>query len=157
MDIKRFSHVQHISSEIVGILDPNHDMFTALASNFPRRHAIRRTQNWNDENYKYQNRWSRRLRVAPLVVLFLMGIVFCYPDSLAVYQRRKAYAQTSAVANVYDSNPEDEYEEIVRKLSAMKVVLSNLRQCSKVCSIMTIRQLDTYDSKGYQQYFKCLE
>ncbi|MGD4317396.1 chorismate-binding protein, partial [Xanthomonas citri pv. citri] len=35
MDIKRFSHVQHISSEIVGILDPNHDMFTALASNFP--------------------------------------------------------------------------------------------------------------------------
>jgi len=35
MDIKRFSHVQHISSEIVGILAPQHDMFSALASNFP--------------------------------------------------------------------------------------------------------------------------
>lgn len=34
MDIKRFSHVQHISSEIVGILHPNEDMFSALASNF---------------------------------------------------------------------------------------------------------------------------
>lgn len=35
MDIKRYSHVQHISSEIVGILHPNEDMFSALASNFP--------------------------------------------------------------------------------------------------------------------------
>ena len=35
MDIKRFSHVQHISSEIVGIMAENEDMFSALASNFP--------------------------------------------------------------------------------------------------------------------------
>jgi len=35
MDIKRYSHVQHISSEIVGILGENQDMFSSLASNFP--------------------------------------------------------------------------------------------------------------------------
>ena len=35
MDIKRFSHVQHISSEIVGIISDKDDMFSALASNFP--------------------------------------------------------------------------------------------------------------------------
>ncbi|MEC8482289.1 MAG: chorismate-binding protein, partial [Pseudomonadota bacterium] len=35
MDIKRFSHVQHISSEIVGIIADDQDMFSALASNFP--------------------------------------------------------------------------------------------------------------------------
>ena len=34
MDIKRYSHVQHISSEIVGIIDDKNDMFSALASNF---------------------------------------------------------------------------------------------------------------------------
>ncbi len=35
MDIKRFSHVQHISSEVVGLLARGQDMFSALASNFP--------------------------------------------------------------------------------------------------------------------------
>ena len=35
MTIKKFSHVQHISSEIVGIIRPDEDMFSALASNFP--------------------------------------------------------------------------------------------------------------------------
>ena len=35
MSIKRFSHVQHISSEIVGHIRPTEDMFSGLASNFP--------------------------------------------------------------------------------------------------------------------------
>ena len=35
MSVKRFSHVQHISSEIVGTIRPDEDMFSALASNFP--------------------------------------------------------------------------------------------------------------------------
>jgi len=35
MDIKRFSHVQHISREIVGLIRSNEDMFSALATNFP--------------------------------------------------------------------------------------------------------------------------
>ena len=35
MDIKKYSHVQHISSEIAGIISDKEDMFSALASNFP--------------------------------------------------------------------------------------------------------------------------
>ena len=35
MDIKKYSHVQHISSEIAGIISEEEDMFSALASNFP--------------------------------------------------------------------------------------------------------------------------
>jgi len=35
MDVKKFSHVQHISSEISGMLKPGIDMFSAVASNFP--------------------------------------------------------------------------------------------------------------------------
>ena len=34
-DVKKFSHVQHISSEVVGLIAHNEDMFTALASSFP--------------------------------------------------------------------------------------------------------------------------
>ncbi len=33
-DIKRFSHVQHISSEVVGILKSKEDMFSGLAASF---------------------------------------------------------------------------------------------------------------------------
>ena len=39
MDIKKYSHVQHISSEIAGIISEEEDMFSALASNF-RRHLV---------------------------------------------------------------------------------------------------------------------
>ena len=35
MDIKKFSHVQHISSEISGLLSPKYDMFSCLKANFP--------------------------------------------------------------------------------------------------------------------------
>ena len=35
MDIKKFSHVQHISSQIQGLLKPGEDMFSALKSCFP--------------------------------------------------------------------------------------------------------------------------
>ena len=35
MDIKKFSHVQHISSEIAGIMKEGEDMFSGLATNFP--------------------------------------------------------------------------------------------------------------------------
>ena len=35
MDLKKFSHVQHISSEIVGLLHKDHDMFSGLAASFP--------------------------------------------------------------------------------------------------------------------------
>ncbi|MEK7170637.1 MAG: anthranilate synthase component I family protein [Patescibacteria group bacterium] len=35
MEVKKFSHVQHLSSEITALLAPEHDMFTALAYSFP--------------------------------------------------------------------------------------------------------------------------
>ncbi|MCR4281035.1 MAG: anthranilate synthase component I family protein, partial [Candidatus Kaiserbacteria bacterium] len=35
MTVKKFSHVQHISSEVVGTIRPEEDMFSGLASQFP--------------------------------------------------------------------------------------------------------------------------
>lgn len=35
MSVKKFSHVQHISSEVVGLIKNDEDMFSGLAANFP--------------------------------------------------------------------------------------------------------------------------
>lgn len=125
MDIKRFSHVQHISSEIVGILHPEHDMFTALASNFP---AGTLSGAPKIEAIKIINELEPDGRGAYGGALgqfcFNGDCIFAIPIRSLFINGNSAYAQTCG-GNVYDSNPEDEYEEIVRKLSAMKVVLSN--------------------------------
>lgn len=125
MDIKRFSHVQHISSEIVGILDPNHDMFSALASNFP---AGTLSGAPKIEAMKIINQLEPDGRGAYGGALgqfcFNGDCIFAIPIRSLFINDEKAYAQTCG-GNVYDSNPEDEYEEIQRKLSAMKVVLSH--------------------------------
>ncbi|MFW2177247.1 MULTISPECIES: anthranilate synthase component I family protein [unclassified Moraxella] len=125
MDIKRFSHVQHISSEIVGILDPKHDMFTALASNFP---AGTLSGAPKIEAIKIINELEPDGRGAYGGALgqfsFNGDCIFAIPIRSLFMKGEQAYAQTCG-GNVYDSNAEDEYEEIVRKLSAMKVVLSN--------------------------------
>lgn len=125
MDIKRFSHVQHISSEIVGILHPEHDMFTALASNFP---AGTLSGAPKIEAIKIINQLEPDGRGAYGGALgqfcFNGDCIFAIPIRSLFINGTTAYAQTCG-GNVYDSNPDDEYEEIVRKLSAMKVVLSH--------------------------------
>lgn len=128
MDIKRFSHVQHISSEIVGIIHPNEDMFTALASNFP---AGTLSGAPKIEAIKIINELEPDGRGAYGGALgqfsFNGDCIFAIPIRSLFVNGEKAYAQTCG-GNVYDSNPDDEYEEIVRKLSAMKVVLSHFME-----------------------------
>ena len=125
MDIKRFSHVQHISSEIVGILHPNEDMFSALASNFP---AGTLSGAPKVEAIKVINELEPDGRGAYGGALgsfnFNGDCIFAIPIRSLFINGESAYAQTCG-GNVYDSNPADEYLEIQRKLSAMKVVLDS--------------------------------
>lgn len=125
MDIKRFSHVQHISSEIVGILHPNEDMFSALASNFP---AGTLSGAPKIEAIKVINELEPDGRGAYGGALgsfnFNGDCIFAIPIRSLFINGESAYAQTCG-GNVYDSNPADEYVEIQRKLSAMKVVLDS--------------------------------
>ncbi|MFP3353885.1 chorismate-binding protein, partial [Pseudoalteromonas sp. SIMBA_153] len=53
--------------------------------------------------------------------------IFAIPIRSLFINGESAYAQTCG-GNVYDSNPADEYLEIQRKLSAMKVVLDSFMQ-----------------------------
>ncbi|ERL56693.1 anthranilate synthase component I family protein [Psychrobacter aquaticus] len=125
MDIKRFSHVQHISSEIVGILHPEEDMFSALASNFP---AGTLSGAPKVEAIKVINELEPDGRGAYGGALgsfnFNGDCIFAIPIRSLFINGESAYAQTCG-GNVYDSNPADEYLEIQRKLSAMKVVLDS--------------------------------
>jgi len=123
MDIKRFSHVQHISSEIVGIIAEDHDMFSALASNFP---AGTLTGAPKIEAMKIidELECDGRGPYGGAVGHFSFNgdCTFAIPIRTIFANGENAYVQTCG-GNVYDSNPEDEYEEIRRKFAGTKKVL----------------------------------
>ncbi|GAA3938448.1 anthranilate synthase component I family protein [Litoribacillus peritrichatus] len=123
MDIKRFSHVQHIASEIVGIISDKEDMFSALASNFPagtltgapKIEAMKIIDDLeNDGRGPYGGAVGH--------FSFNGDCTFAIPIRTVFANGEDAYVQTCG-GNVYDSNPEDEYEEIRRKFAGTKKVL----------------------------------
>ncbi len=123
MDIKRFSHVQHISSEIVGIIAEEHDMFSALASNFPagtltgapKIEAMKIIDDMeNDGRGPYGGAVGQ--------FSFNGDCNFAIPIRTVFANGGKAYVQTCG-GNVYDSNAADEYLEIQRKFAGTKRVL----------------------------------
>ncbi|WNL40778.1 anthranilate synthase component I family protein [Halomonas sp. PAMB 3264] len=124
MDIKRFSHVQHISSEIVGIIDQNEDMFTALASNFP---AGTLTGAPKIEAMKIIDdlETDGRGPYGGAVGQFSFNgdCTFAIPIRTVFVNGENAYVQTCG-GNVYDSNAEDEYEEIRRKFAGTRKALA---------------------------------
>ena len=123
MDIKRFSHVQHISSEIVGIIAEDQDMFSALASNFPagtltgapKIEAMKIIDDMeNDGRGPYGGAVGQ--------FSFNGDCNFAIPIRTVFVNGNKAYVQTCG-GNVYDSNAADEYLEIQRKFAGTKRVL----------------------------------
>ena len=124
MNIKKFSHVQHISSEITGLLRPGEDMFSALASNFPAGTVSGAPK---IETIKIIDRNETEARGpygggvgffgfnGDCTFALCIRSLFIYGDS--------AYTQTSS-GIVYDSRIKKEYEEIQHKLGAMKKALN---------------------------------
>ncbi len=123
MDILKFSHVQHIASEIAGIIKTGEDMFSAVASNFPMGTV---TGAPKVETMKIIDRNEPEARGPYGGGVGHFGFNGDATFALALrslfIRGEDAYAQTSS-GIVYDSNPEKEYEEIVHKLAAMKEVL----------------------------------
>ncbi|MDP6165669.1 MAG: anthranilate synthase component I family protein [Gammaproteobacteria bacterium] len=124
MDIKRFSHVQHISSEIVGILAPQHDMFSALASNFPAgtlTGAPKIEAMKIIDDLELDGRGPYGGAVGQFG--FNGDCTFAIPIRTIFAKGNAAYVQTCG-GNVFDSNAEDEYEEIQRKFAGTRKVLN---------------------------------
>jgi len=123
MDIKRFSHVQHISSEVVGLLGQGQDMFSALANNFP---AGTLTGAPKIESIKIIDRIEKQARGPYGGAVGHFGFngdcTFAIPIRTIFINGNYGYAQAGS-GIVYDSVAELEYEEIQRKLQATKGVL----------------------------------
>jgi anthranilate synthase component 1 len=124
LDVKRFSHVQHISSEIAGILRDDEDMFSSLAANFPAgtlsgAPKIEAMKILNDLEPDGRGPYGGAVGQ----FAFNGDCTFAIPIRSVFIDGDFAYAQTSG-GNVYDSVPKEEYQEIKRKLAAMRSVLS---------------------------------
>jgi anthranilate synthase component 1 len=124
MQIKKFSHIQHIESIVRGQMKPSEDMFSALAANFPMGTV---TGAPKIESMKIIDRNEPEPRGPYAGGVGHFG--FNGDCTFAVTLRslfiagEDAFAQTSG-GIVYDSLANNEYDEIQRKLAAMKQVLS---------------------------------
>ncbi len=123
MSVKKFSHVQHISSEIVGILRKGEDTFSALAANFP---AGTLTGAPKIEAMKIIDKIEQEARGPYGGAVGHFGFnkdcTFAIAIRSLFIAEDYGFTQTSG-GIVYDSTPEKEYDEIIRKLAAMKEVL----------------------------------
>jgi anthranilate synthase component 1 len=124
MTVKKFSHVQHISSEITGIIRPDEDMFSGLASNFPMG-TVCGTPKVETLKIIDSNEPEARGPYGGGVGHFGFNgdCTFALALRSLFISDDYAYSQTSG-GIVYDSNPEKEYDEIQRKLAAMRLVLN---------------------------------
>lgn len=122
-DIKRFSHVQHISSEVVGIMRNGEDMFSGLAATMP---AGTLSGAPKIESMKIIDRLEKEARGPYGGALGHFGFngncTFAIPIRTLFIAGEYAYTQTSG-GIVYDSNPDSEYDEIQRKMAAMRKAL----------------------------------
>ncbi|MBV6492313.1 MAG: Aminodeoxychorismate synthase component 1 [Turneriella sp.] len=123
-DIKKFSHVQHISSEVVGLLARNEDMFTALASSFP---AGTLSGAPKIESMKIIERIEKEPRGPYGGAIGHFGFngdsTFAIPIRTIFGVDGKAFVRASGGV-VYDSTAEGEYQEIQNKLAASKKALA---------------------------------
>lgn len=123
MNIRKFSHVQHIESEAIGKIKPGEDMFSALAANFPAG-TVSGAPKIEAIKIIDENETEPRGPYGGGVGYFGFNgdAMFAIAIRSIFINGTKAFAQTSG-GNVYDSKPENEYNEIQHKLAAMKEVL----------------------------------
>ena len=123
MSVKKFSHVQHISSEIVGLIRPGDDMFSSFAANFP---AGTLTGAPKIESMKIidANEPEARGPYGGAVGHFGFNgdCTFAINIRSLYLSGKTAYTQTSG-GIVYDSEAKKEYEEIQHKISAIRKAL----------------------------------
>lgn len=128
MDIRKFSHVQHISSEVVGILARDKTMFDGLASCFP---AGTLSGAPKIESMKIIQRLEGDARGPYGGAVGQFGLngnaTFTIPIRTLFVAGDQAFARASS-GIVYDSVPENEYGEIQRKLAAMDACLKEFMQ-----------------------------
>ncbi|PIQ69201.1 MAG: anthranilate synthase component I [Candidatus Taylorbacteria bacterium CG11_big_fil_rev_8_21_14_0_20_46_11] len=122
-EVKKFSYVQHLSSEVTGLIAPEHDMFTALASSFPMG-TLSGAPKIESMKIINENEKDGRGPYGGAVGFFGFNgdCMFAIPIRSLYISGEEMYTQTSG-GIVHDSTPEKEYEEILNKLSATQITL----------------------------------
>lgn len=124
MDVKRFSHVQHISSEVVGIISRSQNMFSGLASTFP---AGTLSGAPKIESMKIIERVEADPRGPYGGAVGHFGFngdcTFAIPIRSMFQRANRAFIRASG-GIVFDSTPEGEYAEIQAKLASMRKALA---------------------------------
>jgi len=120
MTVKKFSHVQHISSEVVGTIAKGRDAFSAFASNFPMG-TVTGTPKIETIKIIDENEPDARGPYGGGVGHFGFNgdCTFALALRSLFVSGSYAYSQTSS-GIVYDSVPEKEFDEIKSKSAAMK-------------------------------------
>lgn len=125
MDARKFSHVQHISSEVVGIIRKDCSAFRGLESVFP---AGTLSGAPKIESMKIIDRIEQSPRGpyggAIGQFSFSGECTFAIPIRTLFVNGSRAYARASG-GIVYDSRPEGEYQEIMNKLASVRRTLSH--------------------------------
>lgn len=128
MQVKRFSHVQHIVTHVVGTLDDRHDMFSAFEAVFPAGTVtgapkVRAMEIINDLEPDIREQY------AGAVGYFSNN--GCCDFAIAIrsifFDGNSGFAQAGA-GIVMDSTPEGEFKETEHKVNAM---ISALREATK--------------------------
>ncbi len=120
MEVKRYSHVQHISSEVMGIISPKEDVFSALAATFP---AGTLSGTPKIESMKIIERLENNPRGPYGGAIGYFGFdgncKMAIPIRSMFVANGEAYTQASG-GIVWDSTPQGEYQEIQSKLASMQ-------------------------------------
>lgn len=120
MEVKRYSHVQHISSEVVGVISPKEDAFSALAAVFP---AGTLSGTPKIESMKIIERLEHNPRGPYGGAIGYFGFngdcKMAIPIRSLFMSDGEGYTQASG-GIVWDSSPEGEYNEIQNKLAGMQ-------------------------------------
>jgi anthranilate synthase component I len=128
MTVKKFSHVQHISSEVVGTIRPEEDMFSGLASQFPMGTVCGTPKIETIKIIDANEKEARGPYGGGIGHFGFNGdCTFALTLRSVFISGEDAYTQTSG-GIVYDSVPKKEFDEIRRKSAAMKEVLGVIKK-----------------------------
>jgi len=124
MEIKRFSHVQHISSDVTGVIDKKFTMFDGIANILPGGVVSGAPKVETVKIIAGNEQAPRGPYGGALGYFGLNGnCTFAIPIRSLFISGNQAFAQTSS-GIVYDSVAGNEYQELINKLQAMSNVLS---------------------------------
>jgi anthranilate synthase component I len=125
MEIKKYSHIQHISSEVIGIIKNTEDMFSGLAESFPAGTLSGAPKIESMEIIHREENNPRGPYGGGVGHFGLNGnCTFAIPIRSLFINEENLYTQASS-GIVFDSIAKNEFQEIKNKLAAQEKVLNS--------------------------------